>query len=235
MTAIVPPAAARTLVKRLNRAGLGDYSEAERAETEAWIATLISYERVMAKEIRMATFALTSQQPRESISEEAADAATYERLVQAVAAFDAHGAVAREMIAWLARWLDIIEALPVEAGVEAHRRGQRYLQYRYGKLPLLPPLSKRQAHHWPWTKTLQGHEQHGWRLAVECRSWYRLLPPAQQERAAGDFGAFTDEYRSDNPLYRNHYPEAEQAALDQRASTLGVDPLPRALAKRGER
>lgn len=229
MTALVEPAAARTLVNRLQRAGLAD---TDNESTADWLATLTSYEHTMAKELRMATFALVSQQPRETVTEEDADAAAYERLAEAVAAFDAHGALARDMIAWLDRWLDIIEALPVEAGVEAHRRGQRYLSYRYGRLPLLPPLHKRQAHHWPWTVTLQGHEQAGWRLAVECRTAWRILAPRQQLQAVADFGPFHDPDTLDNPLWMAHYPDREQHALDQRASALGVDPRPVAVAKR---
>lgn len=230
MTGVIETPAARTLVKRLERAGLGD---TDHESTAAWIETLHAYEQVMNREMRMATFALTSQRPRETVTEDEADAAAYERLAVAVAAFDAHGATAREMIAWLGRWLDIIAALPAEAGVEAHKRGQRYLAYRYGRLPLLPPLSKRQAHHWPWTMTLQAHEQAGWRLAVACRTAWRVLTPAQQLQAVSDWGPFTDENRSDNPLWAGHFPAAELRALDRRAGALGVDPRPRAVAKRG--
>ena len=229
MSAVMETPAARTLVKRLERAGLAD---TDNASTAAWIDTLHAYEQVMAKEIRMVSFRLTSQAPEETVTEEAADAAAYERLAAAVAAFDAHGAVAREMIAWLGRWLDIIAALPAEAGVEAHKRGQRYLAYRYGKLPLLPPVAKRQPHHWPFAVTLQGHEQAGWRLAVECRTAWRVLTPAQQLQAVADFGAFTDDNRSDNPLWSAHFPADELHALDQRASALGVDPRARATEAR---
>ncbi|MGN6759454.1 MAG: hypothetical protein ACTHMJ_24050 [Thermomicrobiales bacterium] len=230
MTAVMETPAARTLVKRLERAGVAD---TDNESTAAWIDTLHAYEQVMAKEVRMVSFRLTSQAPEETITEEAVDAAAYERLAAAVAAFDAHGTTAREMIGWLGRWLDIIAALPADAGVEAHKRGQRYLSYRYGKLPLLPPLAKRQAHHWPFAVTLQGHEQAGWRLAVECRTAWRVLTPAQQIQAVADWGAFTDDDRTDRPLWRNHYPADEQHALDQRASALGVDPRPRAVARRG--
>lgn len=228
MSAIVETAAARTLVKRLERAGIAD---SDNESTADWLATLAAYEQVMAKEIRMATFTLSNVNIRQPVTEEDADVVAYARLAEAIAAFDAHGALAREMIAWLTCWLDIIEALPAEAGVEAHKRSQRYLAYRYGKLPLLPPLAKRQPHHWPFSMTLQGHEQEGWRVAVTCRQAWRILTPAQQEQAIADFGPFYDPHTLDNPLWAAHYPAAEQRALDQRASALGVDPRPRAVAK----
>src|SRR5690348_1305178 len=108
MTAVMETPAARTLAKRLERAGV---AETDNESTAAWIDTLHAYEQVMAKEVRMVSSRLTSQAPEETSTEEAVGAAAYERLAAAVAAFDANGTTAREMIAWLGRWLDIIAAL----------------------------------------------------------------------------------------------------------------------------
>lgn len=216
MHIIQPPesAAARTLARRLDRAGMAqDFGQ---GDTD-WLATLASYEEVVNKGLRMATFLLTDELVQHG-AQETADERAYRALAESVAAFDAHGAVAAAMIAKLGAVLDRIEALPLDDAAGQIALAGRYLACRYGPLPTPRPPGA-----WPWRDSLRGWHMAGWGVAIVCRQAYRILGREQRGQAVEDFGPFTDADNSDNPLWSCHFPATEELALDDRAARLGID------------
>lgn len=219
-------AAARTLAKRLERAGMAqDFGQAD----EDWLATLAAYEETVNRSLRMSTFLLDDELALPG-AQDTADDRAYARLATAVADWQAHGAIGRAMITRLSTLLDRIEALPVEDAAGWTTGVSRYLGLRYGPLPRpLPPGA------WPWSHYLRAWHIEGWGSAIVCRQLYRLLSPHQREAAVGDFGRFVDADGNDGPLWLLGWPQREEDALDRRAAALGCDPRGRELIEHRER
>lgn len=204
------PAAAITIRRRLERAGLGD---ADNQTMAAWIHDLRLYEGIMATETRRLTFSLARTVDRDGVVREgdaAADDATLAELGRRVAALDAHGARIGKAVAHLNALLDRYEALGTDPATtaESEELRRRYIgrRVRTGDGP---------------TVTLRDLIAEGWRLAVLCREGYRLLREAGKRDAVAAWGQFQDA-SGDGPLWTGHVPQAEVDDLDRRAARLGV-------------
>jgi hypothetical protein len=206
--------AARTLAKRLERAGLvQDFGQAD----SDWLATLAAYEEACNRSLRMATFLVDDEQAL-PYAQDVADDRTYARLAGAVADWQAHGNIGRAMITCLNALLDRLEALTHDETAAWATGIARYVGLRYGPLPRpLPPGA------WPWSHTLRAWHIEGHGSAIVCRQIYGIMSPNQRNQAVSDFGLFKDADNNDHPLWLMGWPQKEEDRLDLRAAKLGID------------
>jgi hypothetical protein len=229
---IAIPAAATTIARRLDRAGLVD---TDHAATAAWLHDLALYERQVDKERCMALYVgaartvdvdgVVTRDP-----DLAADAALVDCLGD-LAAWSAHAAVARAMIALLDSALTAIDAIPVADLAPWVRAGGLWLRLRQGAGAVrpLPPVTPWRD--WRWDMSLKAHDLDGYRRhMVVCRQRYRLLAPPGRRAVAEEHGI-----RDDLDILHRLYPVAERDALDERAKVLGVWTGYEGVARRRER
>lgn len=217
------PAAALTIARRLDRAGLAD---TDNAATAAWLHDLALYESLIDSERRMALYIGAARVVDRETGEvthdadRAADAALRDAMGD-LEAWRAHAGECRAMVAWLDAALTTIAAIPV-VDLGAYQRACGLwcrLRHGDGKRPAVRPLPPSAPwRDWSWPVALAWHQTDGYiRYLPLCRQRWRLLAAPGRRAVLEEFGI-----ASDLDLLHKVYPVAERDALDERANTLGV-------------
>lgn len=212
------PAAATTIARRLDRAGLADSGN---DATAAWLHDLSLYQEIIDKERRMALFLAAGRRVDGdglvTVDEDAVAEAAWRSFLGDLAAWQAHACEAREMIATLDHELTAMEKIGIERWVPWQRAVGAYLKARYHATSVRPLPPGWGA--WRWDHSLATWRTLAYRdHLLPVRRSYLLLTPASKRAARDEFGI-----AEIADILATVFPVDELHALDRRAALLHVD------------